>query len=165
MTLADIHRGSPVFIDANVLIYHFAGQSEQCTGLLARVEAGDLRGVTGASTLLEVAHRLMVLEAIEHGLSVETNPARRLAAKPELVGQLSNYYFSTLKISQMGVEAFPLPQDHLTRSQEYRQAHGLLVNDSLIPLYMREAGVSILASADPAFDRIPWIQRAAPSDL
>jgi predicted nucleic acid-binding protein len=165
MTLADISPASAVFIDANIFIYHFAGLSDQCSALLERVEAGDLRGMTGESVLLEVAHRLMVLEAIEQGLTSGANPARRLAVKPELVRQLSKYYFSTLKISQMGVETSLLPQNPLTRSQEYRQTYGLLVNDSLIPLYMHKAGVLILASADPAFDRIPWIRRAAPSDL
>ena len=165
MTLADIPRQSSVFIDANVLIYHFAGQSDECSAFLTRVETGDIRGFTGQTVILEVAHRLMILEAIEQGLSAGTNPAARLARRPDLVKQLSKYHFSILKISQMGVETLPLPEDFVASSQEYRQMQGLLVNDSLVPLHMRSASVSILASADAAFDRVPWIRRARPTDI
>lgn len=165
MTLGDAPREAPVFIDANVFIYHFAGQSEECSAFLARVEAGDLRGFSGQTVILEVAHRLMVLEAIEQGLGAGTNPAARLARRPDLVRQLSKYQFAVLKIPQMGVETLLLPDDSLARSQEYRQAFGLLVNDSLVPMQMHQAGISLLASADAAFDRVPWIRRVGPPDV
>ncbi len=165
MTLAEIPRANPVLIDANVFIYHFAGQSDECSAFLARIEAGDVRGITSQPILLELAHRLMVLEAVEQGLGSGSNPATRLARQPELVQRLSKYHFSVLKIPQMGIETLSLPADFIIGSQEYRQAYGLLVNDSLVPLQMREAGVSLLASADTAFDRVPWIKRAAPSDI
>jgi len=165
MTLAEIPRLKAVFIDANVFIYHFAGQSNECSEFLARVEAGDLQGITSQPILLEVAHRLMVLEAVEQGLGAGRNPATRLARQPDLVRRLSKYHFSVLKIQQMGIEALHLRPDFLVGSQEYRQTGGLLVNDSLVPLQMREAGVSVLASSDAAFDRVSWIRRAAPSDV
>lgn len=165
MTLTEIPAGSQVFIDANIFIYHFAGRSEECSSFLARVEAGELRGFTSRIILLEVAHRLMILEAIERGLPAGSNPAARLAKQPNLVQQLSKYYFSTLKIPQMGVEVVPLPDDFLTASQEYRQTYGLLVNDSLVLMDMRRRGLSLLASADAAFDKIPWVRRFRPSDV
>lgn len=65
----------------------------------------------------------------------------------------------------MGVEALTLPADFLDGSQEFRQVHGLPVNDSLVPPQMRHAGVSILAPADVAFDRVPGIRRFGPRDL
>lgn len=165
MRLAEIPQRSQVFIDANILIYHFTGMSAECTEFLGRVEQGSLHGATGQILLLEVAHRLMVLEALERGLPAGANLAARLGRRPELVEQLSKYYFSAAKIADMRIDSRPLPPDFLDRSQEYRQAYGLLVNDSLVPLHMREAGISILASSDTAFDRVPWIRRAAPSDI
>ncbi len=165
MTLTEIRSGSSVFIDANIFIYHFAGRSEECASFLERVESTELRGFVGQVGILEVAHRLMVLEALERGLSGKSNPAARLARQPEVVRGLSKYYFSVLRIRGMKVEVLPLPEDFLTASQEFRQSHGLLVNDSLVPMGMRQAGLSILASADEAFDGIPGIQRFAPSDV
>lgn len=165
MTLAEIPHSSAVFVDANILIYHFAGRSDDCSTFLTRIETGEVRGFTGQTILLEVAHRLMVIEAAEQGFTLGSNPSARLAQRPELVRQLSKYHFSAMKISRMGIEILPISDGFHDSSQEYRQTHGLLVNDSLIPLQMREAGVSILASGDAAFDRVPWIKRAAPHDV
>jgi predicted nucleic acid-binding protein len=165
MTLNEIVTGTTVFIDANIFIYHFAGRSENCTSFLARVEKGELQGVTGPTSILEAAHRLMTLEAIEHGISTTPNPASRLSRQPQLVRRLSKYYFSLLAIPRFGVEVLPLPQDFVIASQEFRQSYGLLVNDSLVPMHMRQAGVSALASGDEGFDKIPGIKRFHPSDV
>ena len=165
MTLAEVPRSSAVFVDANIFIYHFAGRSDESSAFLTRIEAGEVRGFTGQTILLEVAHRLMIIEAAERGFTLGSNPSARLARRPDLVRQLSKYQFSTAKIPRMGIEVLALPDEFLGRSQEYRQTHGLLVNDSLIPLQMREAGITLLASGDTAFDRVPWIKRAAPHDV
>jgi len=165
MTLTEIAPGGSVYIDANIFIYHFAARSPECSTFLARVERGEIRGFVGPTGIIEVAHRLMMLEAIERGLAVRPNPGAHLARQPQIVRQLSRYYFSALKIPSMGVEMLPFPSDFITASQEFRQSHGLLVNDSLIPMHMRQAGLSALASADAAFDGISGIQRYSPSDV
>jgi predicted nucleic acid-binding protein len=162
MALTEIQSGSVVFVDANIFIYHLTGRSDDCSAFLMRIESGDVRGFTGQVGVLEVAHRLMMLEAAERGSPVTRNPAARLAKQPKFVQGLSKYYFAVLTIPRLGVEVLPLPRDFLTASQEFRQGYGLLVNDSLVPMHMRQAGLSILASADAAFDRIPEITRFTP---
>ena len=65
-SLAEIPDGAVVFIDANVFIYHFSGPgplSPACSAFLQRVEDGVLRGLTSTVVLIEVLHRLMILEA------------------------------------------------------------------------------------------------------
>jgi predicted nucleic acid-binding protein len=165
MALTEISSGARVYVDANIFILHFAGQSDDCSQFLERLERGDVHGVTGPVTALEIAHRLMILEAFEQGVPLRPNPAARLARQPDVVRRLSKYYFLTISLPRMGVEMLTLPSDFLNGSQEFRQVHGLLVNDSLVPLHMRGAGVSILASADAAFDRVPGIQRFGPGDI
>lgn len=165
MALGEIPAGSAVFVDANVFVYHFTGRSDDCSSMFVRVEAGELQAFTGPASVLEVMHRLMMLEATERGLSVKPNPAARLARQPRLVRQLSKYYFSVLAIPKLGVQILPLPPDFATASQEFRQQNGLLVNDSLVPMHMRQAGLSVLASADAAFDRVVGIRRFAPVDV
>lgn len=165
MALSEIPAGSAVFVDANIFVYHFTGRSDDCSSMFVRIEAGELHAFTGQTSVLEVMHRLMMLEAAERGLAVRSNPAARLAGQPRLVRQLSKYYFSALAIPKLGVQILPLPPDFVTASQEFRQQHGLLVNDSLVPMHMRQAGLSILASADAAFDRVVGIERFAPVDV
>lgn len=70
--LATLPSGARIFIDANIFIYHFtqAPLTSAYTAFLQRVEAGDLHGITSIVAFAEVAHRLMILEAIRaFGLS------------------------------------------------------------------------------------------------
>ncbi|MGQ9627722.1 MAG: hypothetical protein ACUVV0_12570 [Anaerolineae bacterium] len=48
MNLIDLPHGSRVFVDANILIYHFArqGHAEACKHFLSRVANGELRAYT-----------------------------------------------------------------------------------------------------------------------
>ena len=57
MKLSEIERGSEVFVDSNIFIYHFTGVSEQCSRLIDRCEKGDLTGMTSANVIPEVLHR------------------------------------------------------------------------------------------------------------
>ena len=64
--LAAFPSGHRAFIDANIFIYHFTQTplTASCTAFLQRVEMGDIQGITSVAILAEVAHRLMILEAI-----------------------------------------------------------------------------------------------------
>jgi len=165
MALTEIPPGSAVFVDANIFIYHFAGRSAECSAFLRRIEAGEVQGLTGPVSLLEVVHRLMMFEAASHRPAMKGSPAAFLARRPDLVRELSMYYFSVLAIPKFGVQVIPLPPDFLTASQEFRQSYGLPVNDSLVAMHMRQEGLSLLASADEAFDRVKGIDRFAPGDV
>jgi hypothetical protein len=109
MALTDIPPGERLYVDANIFIYHFAGESNECSHLLERIEQEDVGGITGTTSVIEVTHRLVMLEAIEHGLEIRSNPAARLARKPDLIRRLSKYYFSALSLTRMGIEILPLP--------------------------------------------------------
>jgi predicted nucleic acid-binding protein len=45
----------------------------------------------------------------------------------------------------------------LHASRQYREQHGLLVNDSLIIAVMHREHIHLLATNDPDFERIPGI--------
>lgn len=164
-TLTEIPHGSSVYIDANIFIYHFTGASREATEFLERCESGELSAYTGSLVVLEVMHRLMIIEARSKGLPPESSPARQLAARPEYVSRLHEYHFHAARIPEMGVTVLGLPRSFAVRSLEFRQRYGLLTNDSIIALEMADEGLSWLASSDRGFDRIPAIARAAPGDL
>src|SRR3989304_4201726 len=98
--VAALPSGSRVFIDANIFIYHFTHTSltAACTKFLQRVEVGDIEGITSVITLAEVAHRLMILEAIRTHRLVPHAAVRKLKENPALVQQLSHYKVVTEKI-------------------------------------------------------------------
>lgn len=68
MTLNDLPSGALVYIDANIFVYHFSGVSLECRTLFKRIEREDIRAATGAHIVLEVLHRLMMIEAISKSL-------------------------------------------------------------------------------------------------
>ena len=53
MTLADLQEGACVFIDANIFIYHFGGQSLECKVFLERCARRELSGYT-ATVILQM---------------------------------------------------------------------------------------------------------------
>src|SRR5205807_9520147 len=66
MTFADLVAGEQVFVDANILTYHFQPHptlGPLCTNLLQRIENQELIGFTSTHVLSEMAHRLMTIQA------------------------------------------------------------------------------------------------------
>lgn len=85
MTREDVPAGTPIVVDANILVSHFAGTSLACQAFLQRCESRQVDAVTGVHLVLDVTHHLMLLEALQRGLSTGGQPARKLKERPEVV--------------------------------------------------------------------------------
>ena len=68
MKLDDLPDGARIFVDANILIYHFSGISLECRAFLQRCESRQVEAFTGVHIVLEVTHRLLILEALQKRL-------------------------------------------------------------------------------------------------
>jgi len=69
MTLDQVPAGTRVFVDSNILVYHFQPHptfGPSCNQLVVRIERREIIGCTSTHILTEVAHRLMMLEAASH---------------------------------------------------------------------------------------------------
>ena len=165
MKLDQIRSGSRIFIDSTIFIYHFTGASPACRTLLERCERGEVAGLTSTVVLAEIAHRLMLLEALAQGLARVKNLTRKLREKPELVRRLHLYQEQVERIPLMGVDIVPLTLKTLLGSKDVRTRHGLLVNDSLVATAAQEADVDGLASADEDFSRLGTPKLFMPHDL
>jgi len=161
----ELPAGHTVFIDANIFIYHFTGLSQECSRFLERYERGDLWGVTAVHVLLEVLHRMMMIEAVTKKLVTSGNVAKKLRTKPNVVKQLADYQTQTEAILEMGIEVVGLTSDALRISHPYRRWDGLLVNDSLIATVMDAEVISDLITANPDFTPVPGLESIAPLDL
>jgi predicted nucleic acid-binding protein len=156
---------SKIFIDSNIFIYHFTGVSEQCSTFLRRCEAKEVRAFSSVHVLLEVLHRLMLVEVVKKNLLKPPNLVKKLQTKPHLIKDLDDYFANTKKISGMGVEILPLDQKTFSDSQQSRKDHGLLVNDSLIISCMEANKIRKLASNDDAFLSIGTVEVYQPKDV
>ena len=165
MTLADLQNGDRIFIDANIFIYHFGGQSLECKAFLERCARRELLGCTATLILGEVLHRLMVAEAVAKGLVSGGRTVRKLGESPELVRQLTQYHDNISNILRMNLTVLDLTTEVVRKSAEIRKEEGLLTNDSLVVAHMREQRLTKLATANGDFDRIDSIEVYKPADL
>ena len=165
MTLESVRAATRIFLDATIFIYHATGASPECRGLLERCEAGEVAGVTSVVVLAEVAHRLMMIEAVAAGLVSGKDVVKKLRSKPDIVGRLHVYHEQVERIPLMGVDVLPLDLGTMLRSAHFRRQYGLLVNDSLVVAAARGSGVGHLASADPDFGRVKELKVYHPGDL
>ncbi len=165
LPLPKLPAGQTVFIDANIFIYHFTGLSQECSGFLERCERGGLWGVTAVHILLEVLHRLMMVEAVTKELVTSGNVAKKLRERPNVVKQLADYQTQTEAILEMGIEVVGLTSDSLKISHPYRLRDELLVNDSLTAAVMEAEGILYLATADPNFTRVEGLRIYDPLDV
>src|SRR6266581_944596 len=115
------------------------------------------RWATSVVTLTEVAHRLMLLEAIRtFGLAPRT-AVKHLKEHPPVVTQLTQYRIATAAIAAFNVTVVPVTPEHLSIAQQHCAQHGLLTNDALMIAVMHTLGLADVASNDPDLRRIPGL--------
>ncbi len=164
-TLDAISPGQVVFVDASIFIYHFTGRSQACRALLERCEAGEVQGITAAHVVMEVLHRLMMLEAVQKGLVSPGNVVRRLKERPEVVRRLSDYAGYAGRIPGMGIEVLPVEPEVVQASQQIRTQAGLLISDSITVAMMEQQRIRAVATQDQDFARVAGLQVFVADDL
>jgi predicted nucleic acid-binding protein len=165
MTFADIPAGAAIFVDASTFIYYFGSDPARgpaCERLLEQIEQQQLQGFTSAQVLSDVAHRLMAQEAcLVFGWPV-AGIAQRLKRHPDEVKTLIRYQQAIDEVSLLRVQVLPVSGPQVSRAADVSRQTGLLSNDGLVVVVMRDKGLTQLASADADFDRVPGLTRYAP---
>ena len=165
MQLEDVPDGEQIFVDANILIYHFSGISSACRTFLQRCESMQVEAFTGVHILLEVAHRLMMLEALHKGLIAGGQLARKLKEQPEIVKSLREYNRSIRQIPRLGIRVRAITSAIVRASEAVRVQEGLLTNDSITVALMRRLGVTAVATYDADLERVGSLRVYQPSDI
>lgn len=166
MNLDDIPGGSHCVLDSNILIYAEDGASLQAQRLLRRIEEQDLTAVLPQPVWQETMHLLMVKEAIMAGHVRGPNPARQLAAKPEVVRRLMIYRDKVRALATLGLGFEPCHEaDLMSKALEIQERYGLLTNDSLIAAIAIRIEADALVSADTRFRAVKELKVYSPSDL
>jgi predicted nucleic acid-binding protein len=165
MKLEDVPEGARIFVDANIFIYHFSRVSSECRSFLARCESGQVEAFTGVHILLEITHRLMILEALHKGLISGGQPARKLKEKPQVVKSLNDYNKAVRQISRLGLRVRAVTPAIVRASEAVRAQEGLLTNDSVTIAFMRKLELENLATHDSDLMNIPGLIVYRPEDI
>lgn len=166
MTLPQLPTGASVFVDVDILVYHFQPHlvfGPACTDLLERIEHQDLVGFTSTGVLSEMAHRLMTLEACALFSWPFAGIAQRLRQHPTQVQGLTRFRQAIQEVPQYRIQVLTIAAGLIDAAATISQQTGLLHNDALIVAVMQANGLTNLASNDADFDRVPGITRYAPA--
>lgn len=153
--------------DANIFVYAFAPQArlhQSCRDLLERGARGAIQLCATVTIAADVIHRAMVLEVLSQGqVQGSANAVALLKQQPQLVTRLTHHRTILADLRQARVDILGLTYRDLHASRKYRQQHGLLVNDSLIVAVMQRERVTLLATNDVDFERVPGISVRIPT--
>ncbi|HXG10594.1 MAG TPA: type II toxin-antitoxin system VapC family toxin [Gemmataceae bacterium] len=166
MIFADLAASDAVFIDANILTYHFQPHPHwgpPCSDLLQRIENQELVGFTSTQVLSEVSHRLMTIQASVLFGWAFAGIGNRLRMHPAEVQKLTAFRQAIDQILQSNIQVLTIPPLLLATAAALSQQLGLLTNDGLVVAVMRANGLTKLASSDADFDRVPGLTRYAPA--
>jgi predicted nucleic acid-binding protein len=166
MTFADLATGDAVFVDANTLIYHFGPHptfGTACRQLVQRIESQDLVGFTSTHTLAEVAHQLMIVEALTLPGWSPGKVKKRLRQQLGALQTLTRFRTAVETVLQSRLGVLTIDPPLLATAATISQQCGLLTNDALIVALMQTNGLTKLASHDADFDRVPGLTRYAPA--
>jgi predicted nucleic acid-binding protein len=166
MTFADLQAGDAIFVDANILIYHYTKHPKYgaaCTALLERVERKEITAFTSSHCLADVAHRVMTIEAMSRLGWPVSGLAARLKNHRTEIPKLRLYQQTTVNVGRLGVQVLPVSELLVVAATHMSQQFELLTGDALIVTVMQTSGLSRLASCDADFDRVPGLTRYAPA--
>jgi predicted nucleic acid-binding protein len=162
----DIPAGSLCVVDTNVLLYAEQGVSAQAQRLVRRCASGELKATLPQTVWQELAHKLMLAEAMMRGLVSGPNPAARLAAKPDAIRSLSLYRTKVTSLVELGFGFEPCELRDLTeRAFELQERYGLLTNDAVVLAVALRLKADVLVSSDKAFRGVSELEIYYPTDL
>ncbi|MEW6003581.1 MAG: PIN domain-containing protein [Nitrospirota bacterium] len=168
MFLSDLEKGTSIFIDANIFIYHFSKESrfnQASSSFLENIEAGFMSGFTSISIVQEVTHRMMIIEAV--GLLPRIKPkdiVKYLKRNSDTVKKLVIHQGVPSKIASFNLEIISPGIEAIVRSQQMKKRYGFLSNDALSLQIMEDLNIKNLASNDTDFERVDFITLYRPSE-
>ena len=165
MIVGDLVAGDSVFVDSNILIYHFGPHptlAASCSQLVQRIENLEIHGFTSSHVLGEVVHQLIIMEASKRPGWTTGNVKRRLQKQRGILGTLSLFRSALESVLQSQIRLLPLLPPVLGSAPVICQQYDLLINDALIVALMEANGLTKIASHDMDFDRVHGITRYAP---
>lgn len=157
--------GARVLVDSNVLVYHFQPHpvfGPMCNRLMERIERQDIEGITFTNLLSELAHRLLLIEAVALPGWGSGKVLNRRKQQPTVIQRLTVYQTAVEAVLQSRMVVLSVPAALLSTATALSRQHSLLTNDALILGVMQQQRLTNLASGDSDFDRVPGITRYAP---
>lgn len=145
-----------IFVDANVILYHLGGLSDDATSLLEMGERKRIRLITSLRVMDEVFFKYALASA-----------AKRYGWKSKILERLRKDKEKTKEIAddmELLKELFDIfdvvepARSDLLKIIGIQREYGLIGNDALTIALMRRYNLRYIATADSDFQAVPWIR-------
>ena len=170
MDLVNVPNGTRVFVDTNIFFLHFTGKSAACTAFIQRVQAGDIPAFVNSRVMLDLLHKLMLVEAFQKGMIPQPRAEKLkvwLVGNRANAGRLADYQTQFDSILALGIEMLRTTKKLLAETETERRVHALMVGDSLHLGCMNrhEPAISDPVTNDSDFDHVSSIRIWKPKDI
>ena len=165
MRLDDLSADERIFVDANLLVYHFAPHpvfGPPCGEFVERIQNNEVEALTSTHVLSEAAHHLMTFEASQK-FGWSSKVVDRLKRQPAQIQKLTAFRDAVERVPQLGIQMLTIPVNLVAVAAGLSVQYGLLTNDALVVAVMQTNGLTNIASSDADFDRVPGLTRYAPA--
>jgi len=164
--LNDFGERKPIFIDANIFLYHAFNTNNAAAGFLQRVELSSFKASTSSLVLEEVFFKLLMQSASNY---IETVTVKRVksilrddARREAILQPLIEYRKYIGVLGDAGKKVFDLRGEDVLAGIEASEKYKLLVADAAHLAVMRRNKIEHLASGDNDFSTIPDITLWSP---
>lgn len=152
-------------VDANILIYHIGGSSLECKDFLQRVADEELEAYLTNTTIAEVLHRQMLIDAVSKGVVTQGKALSKLNSNPMLIKALRDHIAEVEKLLHLPFTIIEVTTADIRASHTLRRTHGLFVNDSLNLACAERLGIADIVTRDADFKHLPTINLWQPTEV
>lgn len=156
-------REGPIFIDANIFIYHAAESkyTESATAFLEKVENNEIEAFTSPAVIDEAAYILTINKGLE---ILDCKSPRKVREKLEKDRNFAQKCYSVLKDfigyvkSLENLKLLEITGDDAFRIYDYGIEYLLHPKDSLHLAVMKRYRIFDIATNDSDFERVEWVR-------
>lgn len=168
LNLADYDLAEPIFIDANIFIDYSLPNpryGKAVADFIEKVELGEIKAITTPLVISEVSYILLLQKG---SMILGTHDRKSIRDKIKRERGFANLCYSVIdRFNELlnvleGLKVIPMgSEDHL-RVSDVGKKYGLLPNDALHLVAMRNSNIRNIATRDKDFDRVADIQVWSP---
>lgn len=159
-TLNNLTEGTIIYVDSNIFIYDATNHPKyapSCSTFLDRVEAGEITGITSVLSVNEAVHKLSIIELSSKLKKKPVSIIPLIKKNPSLLDGLVAPFLAAENIMNMNLEIVNLILPVFVSALEFMKKYRFMSNDAVHVATMKRHGVTDIATNDPDFERVEWI--------
>lgn len=166
--IEELPPGSAVFIDSNIFIYEFSSHSKYgkfCKEFLEKVEDTEFLGIASVTVLDEVLYKSMLIELSNIKEVSISEASIELRENPEEIQRLDTSISNIKEILEMPILILGITQNIFEEGIDNVKKYNLRPHDAAIVETLNFYGIDNIATNDPDFDSVDWLNVFKPSKI